>query len=779
MLTRHLTLGLLLVAFMALLALLALLLGLRGSGALDADLDAALALNLLLLPLPPLGLAALWRRPRAPEAPLPPATASQAAAEVKARFIAQISHEIRTPMNAIMGMTQLALQTALSPEQRSLLTKADAASRTLLGLVNDVLDVSRIEAGLMVIESHPLRLEDVVTQAVELVRPLHADPGVTLACEWDDPSLLATRGQLRGDALRLQQVLVNLLSNALKFTPAGLVTLRLAAAETDGQGRVPLTLTVQDSGVGLSAEQITALARAFGDGEAAVPRRLGGAGMGLAITRRLVELMGGRLAVHSDPGTGSRFDIHLALPLDMTALPVPSIKPCRLLLADTAAASRAATRALLGHLGLGEGLGVAADVTAALTLLAEGREAGQPFDWLLLGADLPGPGPTGADLLARLRRDHPALRIAVLARPGADETAAQARAFGARALCAQPLLPGELRRLLASTGADKPAAATLDGQSLSALQVLLVEDHPVNQEIALRLLGSRGARVELAANGQEALDKLIEAGPDAYDLVLMDLQMPVLDGLTATRRLRELPGFETLPILAMTAHALPDERARCLAAGMQGHIAKPLDVTRLVRELQRYRRLATPAVLDTAAGLRHFDGQAGLYRRTLQGFVQQYEPGLAGWPTWLQAGDWPDLRRAAHTLQGLAATLGARPLHRVALALERSAAAGDATLAGAQLPDVEAALAALLQQAQAFLAQPVPAAADVPPTPGDLAELQQLLTQSDARALDWWAAHGADSGLAPAAAADVARALDALDFDAALQAVQTTQELAR
>ena len=294
---RTLTLGLLWLAMAALLALLALLLSLRGSA--GGALDAALALNLLLLPLPPLCVVALRRRH----------DEAQAAAAAKTRFLAQISHEIRTPMNAIMGMTQLALQTPLTPEQRDLLTKADDASRTLLGLLNDVLDVSSIEAGHLRMQSHPLRLEEVVTQAVELVRPLHADPAVALVCDWADASLLGDRGQLRGDAMRLQQILVNLLSNALKFTPAGQVVLRLAAAATDAQGRVPLTITVRDSGIGMNAEQLASLAREFRQGDAAVPRRYGGTGLGLAITRRLVELMGGKLAVQSEPERGSRFDL--------------------------------------------------------------------------------------------------------------------------------------------------------------------------------------------------------------------------------------------------------------------------------------------------------------------------------------------------------------------------------------------------------------------------------------------------------------------------------------
>ncbi|MFG6431203.1 hybrid sensor histidine kinase/response regulator [Pelomonas parva] len=769
---RTLTLGLLWLAMAALIALLALLLSLRGSA--GGAVDAALALTVLLLPLPPLCVAALRRRHGDALAHI---AAARAATEAKTRFLAQISHEIRTPMNAIMGMNQLALQTPLSAEQRDLLLKADAASRTLLSLINDVLDVSKIEAGHMQIEARPLRLEDVVAQAVELVRPLHPNPAVTLICDWADTALLGAQGQLHGDALRLQQVLVNLLSNALKFTPEGQVVLRLAMRPPEAPDGVPLLISVQDSGIGMSAEQAAGLFRQINPGETAMPRRHGGTGLGLAIAHRLVELMGGRLTVRSEPGQGSRFDIQLTLRLDRSAHAPAALPPRRVLLAEPHADSRAATQALLGHLGLAGGLVVAGHAEAMLAALDQARHAGPGFDWLLLDWHLPGPGPTGAELLARLRRDHPALRVAVLSPPGLDDGSAQARAFGARALCAKPLLPGELRRLLGSHGSGAgERSAFVDRQSLAGLRVLLVEDHPVNQEIALRLLGSRGAQVALAGNGQEGLDKLLAGGPEAYHLVLMDLQMPVLDGLTATRRLRALPGFATLPVLAMTAHALAEERAQCLAAGMQGHIAKPLDVARLVRELQPYRPAPAPPpapVLDMSLGIRQFDGQTALYRRTLQGFAAQYAGGLAGWADWLAGGEWAELRRAAHTLQGLAATLGAQGLHRAALALERSAAGADAGAAGEQLGRVEAALRQVLVEVQQALDAPVVAAAPVAPAPGDLADLHQLLAQSDSGALDWWQAHGAGSGLDDATRGQVETALAALDFDAALLALQS------
>lgn len=758
--SRQLTLALLWLALAALLVMLGLLWQLRGQT--DGWLvDAALLVNLLLLTLPPLCARRLCQRRQ-------PARATQAAAAARTRFLAQFSHEIRTPMNAIMGMTQLALQTPLSAEQRELLGKTDAASRALLRLVNDVLDIAKIESGHVQIDTAPLRLEDVVAEAIERVRPLHTRPEVGLVCDWADPSLLAERGQLRGDAPRLQQVLVNLLGNALRSTAAGQVLLRLDAEATEAD-QVPLIITVRDSGIGMSADQLAGLNRTAGHGDAAAAPRADGGSLGLSIARSLLLLMGGRLAVQSQPGQGSSFEIRLRLPLHVGAplAPLAPLPARRLLLADANADSREATLTLLRQLGQGEGLVAAKDADALLTALT--RQTEQPFDWLLLDWQLP--GPTGADLLARLRRDHPALRVAVLGQAGQHASLAQARVFGARALCAKPLLPGELRQLLGDT--PSPAAATADGEVLAGLRVLLVEDHPTNQEVALRLLASRGALVDVAANGQLGLERLAARGAHAYDLVLMDLQMPVMGGLEATRCLREMPGFEDLPVLAMTAHTQPEERAECLAAGMQGHIAKPLDVAVLVRELQRYRQPArrgsAPPVLDLHAGLRQFAGQSALYQRTLRGFAEQYSAGLSGWGAWLASGDWPELRRAAHTLQGLAATVGAQPLQRQALALERCAAAADAPGAEQQLTRSQALLERLLEEIRQSLPERTP---PQPGGAGDLAELRRLLADSDSRALDWWQAHGRDSGLDAATRQRLQQALDALDFDAAALALR-------
>ena len=772
------------------------------SGLLRAALAAQLALLLhLLLPMPQrlgtldwvavalavvaVGLtgAAAWanRRPAAPPA-LPDAPQPPSEAVARSHFLSQLSHEIRTPLNAVIGMTQLTLQTPVSPEQRELLTKADGASRALLGLVVDALDVARLEAGQTQVEHQALRLEDVITQAVEQVRPVHANPGVALICDWADASLLGPRGELLGDGARLQQAIVNLLATALRFTTTGQVLLRVATRPSEVDGQVPVSITVQDSGPGMSAAQLDHLLGKALTTDTLASMRYAGAGLGLSIAQRLVQLMGGELDAQSHPGRGSSFEIRLQLTHNPQALPPARLPDQRLLLAKARTEAQEATLAMLSHLGLAPGLAASHDAQTTLQTIAQAAQAGKPFDWVLLDWLLPAPGPTGADLLAQVRRDHPSLRIAVLTPPGPQGEPAQARAFGAKALCPEPLLPADVRRLLAQApAAAADAGPASDANALAGLRVLLVEDHLINQEIAVRMLGSRGALVDVAGDGQAGLDRLLAAGPSAYDLVLMDLQMPVMDGLTATRRLRETPGFEHLPVVAMTAHALAEEKAQCLAAGMQGHIAKPLNIGRLVRELQRFLPAPPPAVerpvLDLALGLRQFDGQAALYRRTLQGFADQYADRLARWPGWLAEGAWADLRRAAHTLQGLAATLGARPLHLAALAVERSAVLTDAVTAGAQLQRVQESLDAVLRAVEAALTQTWEAPADspAPSAPTRLEDLRDLLSQSDSRALDWWQAHRAEAPLTDAQRQAVDAALSTLDFEAAAAALASVE----
>lgn len=648
----------------------------------------------------------------------------------------------------------------------------------MLGLLNDSLDLAALEAGTLALAHRPLHLEDVVAQAFDAVRPLHVHREVNLACDWSDASLLGARGALIGDALRLQQLLASLLSLALRSTTAGGVLLRLATHPSGDDGLVPLHITVLDSGAGLTAAQLQASVAAAPQ---STPARLDAqASLPLTMAARLVDRLGGQLDARSQPGAGSSFDARLRMPADPNAQP-PAAAPAqqRLLLAQGHPGGREAALALLHHLGLGAGMEATSDVAGTKAALSEALQQGRPFDWLLLDSRLPGPGPTGAELLVQLRREHPALRIAVLGLPGLADDAAQLRAFGARAVLAEPLLPGALRKLLAESLPERHV--DVEPPSLAGLRVLLVEDHPINQEIAMRMLGSRGAVVEVAANGQLALERLRARGPQGFDLVLMDLQMPVLDGLAATRQLRQWPGFEQLPVLAMTAHALPEEREACLTAGMQGHIAKPLDVARLVQALQAYRpRPAAQPTLDLQAGQRLFDGQAGLYRRTLQGFANQYAAGLAHWAGWAAAGEWTELRRAAHTLQGLAATVGAQPLHRLARLLEEAAAQADAAATGPQLACVQQELDAVLVQIQAALnqawasTQMAARLAAVPPVP--LAELRQLLAQSDSRALDWWQAHGTTSGLPAVLREQLDKALAAFDFDAASAALATHQE---
>ncbi|MBK1689458.1 response regulator [Rubrivivax gelatinosus] len=721
------------------------------------------------------------------------------ATEAKSRFVRNMSHEMRTPMNTIvLGLTHLSLQTDLSAEQRDFVDKAQAASRMMLALINDVLDFSKIEAGRMVIESARFSVEEVVAQAIELVRQPAQHKEIELLCDWADPTLLAERGTLRGDALRLQQILANLLSNAVKFTPRGQVRLTLDSVPRADESTVELQLRVEDTGIGMTAEQVQGLFREFVQADVSTTRHFGGTGLGLAITRRLVELMGGTIEVRSEPGVGSRFEVRVTLPRERAAQarpPTPEAAASRVLVVDDQQDTRLVMLGQLHTLGVGSSgrLAAARDATQAVALAEDAARAGRPFDRVLLDWMLP--DADGAAVLQRLRELNPAARICIVSAYGTDEIRQQARALGADGFIAKPVLPEDLRRLFRP--AERTPAPAPPSAGLAGLRVLLVEDHALNQELAASLLRRRGAEVVIADNGLVALETLAARGPEAFDVVLMDVQMPVLDGLEATRRLRREARFDTLPVLAMTAHALDEERRRCLAAGMQGHIAKPLDVAALEAALAPLRPAAgvpppaPPATaalpplpsLDTGRALRQFDGNVALYRRTLLAFAAEYGDGLAAWAAWLDAPDWTALRRAAHTLQGLAGTIGAVALREHALALEQAAAKQEAAAARAALLPLGDTLGRVITEIDAALAAPPPWMAGVPSTPPPgpavtpaqaLHRLHELLEADDSDAIDWFQQQrpALQAALAAPAMRHLTQAMSALDFDAALAALR-------
>ena len=678
--------------------------------------------------------------------------AAQQASLSKSQFLANMSHEIRMPMNAILGMTALLRRTELTPRQADYAAKTEGAARSLLGLLNDILDFSKVEAGKMTLDPQPFQIEPLLRDLSVILAANVGDKNVEVLFDIDP----ALPRQLVGDAMRLQQVLINLAGNAIKFTPDGevVVAMRLLALEP---AAATLEISVRDTGIGIAPENQERIFSGFTQAEASTTRRFGGSGLGLAISQRLVAMMGGELQLDSALGQGSRFHFSLRLPLAAdsaadtdagTTSAGPANRPEEASVATVALRAlvvddNVTTREVMARMGrsLGWTVAVADSGEQALALLQAATAAGLPCEAVFVDCQMP--GLDGWETSRRIHRLPGPTPVVVMVTAHGHEVLAR------RGVADQALLDGFLVKPItammlleavhdARTGDPYPQHGLPrpgdGGQPLAGMRLLVVEDNPNNQQVARELLEGEGALVQIAQHGREGVEAVAAADPP-FDVVLMDLQMPVMDGFTATRRIREDLGLLDLPIVAMTANAMASDREACLAVGMNDHVGKPFDLDHLIGVLRKHagrlpvragrapaqepaltdalRQAAVVAGVDLGAALKRLGHQRGVYARMLRGFVHDLAAMSDQLRVQVAHGDGASLARQLHTLKGLAATLGAQRLAAAAAAAENAVAGRvrEAVAAG-QAPDLGADIAPLIaaiESAQPGLAALVPA----------------------------------------------------------------------
>ena len=619
--------------------------------------------------------------------------AAEAANRAKSEFLANMSHEIRTPMNAIIGMSHLALKTSLDTRQRDYVGKIDRAAHNLLQIINDILDFSKIEAGKLDMEKAPFRLDEVMGNLSTVIGVKAQEKGLEFIFD-TDPSL---PNRLVGDPLRLNQILVNLCGNAVKFTETGEIVVRSRLLLRDEAG-VRIGFTVTDTGIGLSREQMDRLFQSFSQADASTTRKYGGTGLGLSISRRLVKLMGGTIAVESEYGKGSSFHFDAVFqsqdgPELSLADSLEELRGLRVLVVDDNQSSRQILHEMMLHLDFRAS--ACSSGEEAIVALEEASARGEGCDLVLMDWQMP--GIDGLEASRRIKSDpHLAKipKIIMVTAYGSEEFIGRAEQLGIEGYLVKPVSPSTMVDTVMEAFQGKGAIATRNQvpedsaellRGIRGARILLAEDNDLNQQVAIELLEGAGLSVTLAADGIQAVEKM---NAD-FHAVLMDVQMPNMDGYEATRAIRANPKYEGIPIIAMTANSMEQDLELARAAGMVSHVAKPVDPAKLYRTLAELirpdpakpfdawhtdgaGRFEQPSAkvdrldlrgklpgIDVEDGLSHLAGNEAVYVRLLGQFAERQGGAVEALRACLKKGDRAEAVRLAHTLKSVAGNLGA------------------------------------------------------------------------------------------------------------------------